>query len=383
MILNNSGSMVSIINRNYTYEKVNTLFCNAHRRSRKSIIGKSLGDVWGPEIFQSRIKDRIDKCFSGKTVKYNAVLSIPEAPSGEYRIIFRPIRSEPEKVSHILAETIYLQEKKRIQNDLIRKTEEIRLLKGDYDTYIQRISPLVTVGLITEGIVHDFNNIITTINGYAELLRGELPSGSPLSVKVGKILTASERAALLSEKILNIGDPEKDEKTEFNINKLLLEVTDLVRSVTPPGIKFRLKIPAAEFRIFADQIQLFRVFLNILTNALQSMKENGGTLSVKSEILPASGIPALSVREIRAEEYVRIMISDTGGGIEKSLVKSIFEPFRGGGHKAGGRGLGLYIVKEIVTKMNGVIKISTGNKYGTRFHIYLPATDKEKLINEN
>lgn len=376
MILNNSGSMVSIINRNYTYEKVNTLFCNAHRRSRKSIIGKSLGDVWGPETFHGRIKDRIDNCFSGKTVKYNAVLSFPEALPCEYRITFRPVRSEPGKVSHILAETLLFTGSEGIQNDLIRKTEELRSLKGNYDTYIQLISPLVTVGLITEGIVHDFNNIITTINGYAELLRGELPSGSPLSVKVEKILTASERAAILSEKILNIGDPEKDEKTRFNINKLLLETADLVRSAAPPGIKFRFIIPEAEFLIFADQIQLFRVFLNMLMNAIQSMKKNGGTLSLKSEILPESAIPALPVREIRVEEYAHIMISDTGGGIERSLEKRIFEPFRGGGDKAGGRGLGLYIVKGIITEMNGVIKISTGKKSGTRFHIYLPVTDK-------
>ena len=76
-IINHSRSMISVINRNYVYEKVNLAFCNAHKTDVNKIFGKSLSDIWGEQTFCDFIKNNIDLCFSGETVKYEASFMTP------------------------------------------------------------------------------------------------------------------------------------------------------------------------------------------------------------------------------------------------------------------------------------------------------------------
>jgi len=107
-ILNNSRSMISIINRDYIYEKVNTTFCNAQLGMAESIVGRSLGDVWGHDTFRDKIKPNIDRCFSGATVKYEASFTIPQAGKRFFEVVFRPFPAESGEISHLLAETFGL-----------------------------------------------------------------------------------------------------------------------------------------------------------------------------------------------------------------------------------------------------------------------------------
>ena len=140
-VINNSRSMISIINRNYIYEKVNTAFCVAHQAVIDSIIGKSLGDVWGQETFQNTIKSNIDLCFSGKTVRYEACFDTPGFGKRYFDVVFRPLSIDSSEVSHLLVETFDINELRRTEQAVFEKEEELRKLETNLPIGFLRCDP--------------------------------------------------------------------------------------------------------------------------------------------------------------------------------------------------------------------------------------------------
>ncbi len=125
-ILNNSRSMISVINRDYIYEKVNATFCKAHMGMEDSIIGKSLGDVWGHDTFRNKIKNNIDKCFSGATVRYEASFTTPQSGKRFFEVVFRPFPVESGEITHLLAETYDITDLKLSEKIASEKEDEFR-----------------------------------------------------------------------------------------------------------------------------------------------------------------------------------------------------------------------------------------------------------------
>jgi PAS domain S-box-containing protein len=112
-IINHSRSMISVINRNYVYEKVNLAFCDAHKIDADHITGKSLSDICGTQTFCDFIKNNIDLCFSGETVAYEASFETPGKGIRYFEVTFRPLSVGSNRISHLIAETIDINELKQ------------------------------------------------------------------------------------------------------------------------------------------------------------------------------------------------------------------------------------------------------------------------------
>ena len=137
---------------------------------------------------------------------------------------------------------------------------------------------LETIGSLAGGIAHDFNNILATISGYSEMLHDDLPKNSDLSEKVSKIMGAVKKAQSITNQILTFSRHVEQEKVLINVSEVLKETIGFVKSSIPSNIVLLSRIPKLEANVLADPTQLFRVFLNLMTNAIQAMEENGGTL---------------------------------------------------------------------------------------------------------
>jgi signal transduction histidine kinase len=157
-----------------------------------------------------------------------------------------------------------------------------------------------------------------------------------------------------------------------NLTDLLEETVGLVSSVLPSGIKIVSDIPMGKIMIFTNPAQLFRVFLNLITNAVHSMEESGGTLSINAGLVDGNQIRSLFKKNMVADDYVLVTFRDTGSGMEASLMQRIFEPFYTTKEGGKGTGLGLYVVQEIVNEMGGEICVSSKENEGSVFDIYLP-----------
>jgi PAS domain S-box-containing protein len=489
-IINHSRSMITIINREYVYEKVNSTFCNAHQLVLDTILGKSMGDVWGHDTFQNIIKKNVDLCFSGETVQYEAAFSTPKSGSRHFEVVFRPLSTEPGKITHLLAETYDIHDLKSTKQAILEKEEELRKFESNLPIGFLRCDPagrimhankaflhiaecedeqsitkmnlrsfyqeeelfeiqvyqlisehtrnfgrvslkncsgkeipcrisgflavnrsgipvyidfavedcsrelmlenrllqaqkLETIGSLAGGIAHDFNNILATISGYSEMLQDDLPKDSESSDKVGKIQGAVRKAQSITNQILTFSRHVEQEKVLINVSEVLKETFGFVKSSIPTNILLKSRIPKVKANVLADPTQLFRVFLNLMTNAIQAMDEEGGTLSVNIEVVKREFVRHELNRAILADEYVLLSFKDTGEGMEPSVIGRIFEPFFTTREVGKGTGLGLSVIHGIVTEMEGEILVSSKKSEGSEFLVYLPVsksypTTKEK-----
>lgn len=247
---------------------------------------------------------------------------------------------------------------------------------------------LETIGALAGGLAHDFNNILTTISGYSEMLLDELPKLGPTAEKVTRIQSAIARARSLTDQILTFSRQVDQEKIPVSVAEVLRETLGFVRSAKPDNIDIREEISDAKVHIHADPTQLFRVFLNLITNAFQAMEANGGSVFVKLIVVDGSLVRNDLNKSIVADEYALVTIEDTGEGMDQSVMERIFEPYFTTREIGKGTGLGLSVVHGIISELEGEILISSKKNTGSVFSVYLPvysgfhSKEENKKINK-
>ena len=231
------------------------------------------------------------------------------------------------------------------------------------------------VGTLASGIAHDFNNILCSIIGYAELVIPKLQSGSPVQGNVRSILNAGNRAKNLVQQILTTTRQTPQGASIIEIQPIVKEALKLLRAALPATIEIETNIQTRA-RIVADPTQIHQVVMNLCTNAYHAMKEKGGILSVN--LVEAN----LSEERARAKHlepgrYVVLMVSDTGTGIEKSVLERIFDPYFTTKKPDEGTGLGLAIVRGVVEGLDGRIEVESEPGRGTTFTLHFRAAKGE------
>lgn len=372
-VVDKSRSMVSIINSNYIYENVNLRFCSAHGSTRKTFIGKSLSDIWGYDTFRNKIKNNIDLCFKGNTVKYKAGFFIPKSGKHRYfEVIFRPVRTGNGEIKHLIAETFDitdLRESKIASGNLKKKFRKKELSLENRLLQAQRLE---TIGIFAGGIAHDFNNILATVSGHAEMLQDDLSLRPDMKEKAGKILEAVGKARSLTNQILAFSRSVDKEKIIVNVNEVLKETVGFIKSVIPKGVSLKTDYTERDMALLADPDQLFRTFLNLATNAIQSMEGDGGTLSISTKVIRSDKKNALVKNDIISDAYAVIRFEDTGSGMDDVTKLRLFEPFYTTREIGKGTGLGLWVVYGIVSDLEGEILVSSKKNIGSVFDVCLP-----------
>jgi hypothetical protein len=222
------------------------------------------------------------------------------------------------------------------------------------------------------------------------MLQEDLHEDSELSEKVNKILGAVSKARSITNQILTFSRHVEQEKVPVSISEVIAETVGFVKSSIPSNIVIKSYIPSKRANVLADPTQLFRVFLNLMTNAIQAMEHTGGTLSVNMDIVKGKSVKHELNKDIVADEYVLLIFKDTGIGMEPSLMNRIFEPFFTTREVGKGTGLGLSVIHGIIKEMEGEILVSSKKEQGSVFYVYLPVstqypdfpgkTDRKKRI---
>ncbi len=255
---------------------------------------------------------------------------------------------------------------------------------------LNHLQKMEAIGTLAGGIAHDFNNILSPIVGYAEMLDEDLQEDSVLRESTGKILTATKRARDLVKQILTFSRQAEQEIKPLRPHLVLKEVLKLIRATIPSTIEVRHEIDPETRPILADPTKIHQVAMNLITNAYHAMAEQGGTLSVTLGNAAMKGAPGEPGTPASAPEVpegiegpcVLLSVSDTGVGMEPSVLEKIFNPYFTTKPKDKGTGLGLSVVHGIVKSYGGEIRVASTPAKGTRFHVYLPADVKEELPEE-
>jgi PAS domain S-box-containing protein len=229
---------------------------------------------------------------------------------------------------------------------------------------LQRAHQLGQVGRLASGIAHDFNNLLTVVLTLADLAQHHLPADHPARDDLRRIGEAGEQATRLAGQLLSVSKQRRPAARKVNINEVVAETLDLLRSTLPPNIVVEADADGADLLVEADDTQLRQVLINLCLNARDAMP-HGGRLTVQT-----AGQHNGEGGPHEPDGWVRVSVLDTGQGMEADVRGQIFNAFFS--TKTNGTGIGLAVVQQIVDSLGGRIEVWSQPAHGTRFDVWLP-----------
>lgn len=238
---------------------------------------------------------------------------------------------------------------------------------------LRQAQKMEAIGTLAGGIAHDFNNILGAILGYTELARLDASDNPVVVESLDAVLKASHRAKDLVKQILAFSRQESSTRHPLQISSVIKETVKLLHAAIPRTIEIRADIRNELPAVKADPIQIQQVLMNLATNAAHAMKASGGILSVQLDLVRLDADSVKAHPALKPGNHVRLVVEDTGEGMDQRLLERIFEPFFTTKAPGEGTGLGLSVALGIIQNHEGEIQAKSTPEKGTRFEILLPA----------
>lgn len=265
-----------------------------------------------------------------------------------------------------------------IASALQRETLEAE--RGRLEGHLQRARRMETIGALTSGIAHNFNNIVGAMLGYAEMAQSQAPAGGKLATSIAGIRQAAERAQGLIEQILTFGRRRVLRRAPITMHSLVVEAQSLLRAALPSHIELRVLEQHGAATIFGEAGQIQHVILNLCTNAAHAM-QGVGRITVETAVVDKATPVRLSHGTLPSGRYGVIGVEDHGCGMSAATLQRIFEPFFT--TRTAGNGLGLATAREVIADHGGAIHVRSALGAGTRFEIWLPCSSVHELSRES
>lgn len=246
-------------------------------------------------------------------------------------------------------------------------TERVQL-----EARFRQAQRLEALGQLAAGVAHDFNNLITSIRGYADLIQSTLSEEDVRGDDLREISRAADRATSLTRQLLAFSRRQKLQPKVMDLNDIVRQTEEFLRRLIGEDIQLVTRPAAQPGRIYADPGQIDQVIINLAVNAREAMPE-GGRLTIETMNVELDEEAARGFDGLEPGAYVQLSIEDTGSGIDPEVQSFIFEPFFT--TKEQGTGLGLSTVYGIVKQSGGHISVESEVGRGTIFRILLPETE--------
>jgi two-component system cell cycle sensor histidine kinase/response regulator CckA len=258
-----------------------------------------------------------------------------------------------------------------------KKAEQERAL---LEAQLREAQKMEAIGTLASGVAHDFNNILGTILINVELARQDASFNHQALVSLTEIEKASHRARDLVQQILSFSRRHPTSRQVISIPSIAEESVRLLRAGMLGGTRIECYCAADTPAILADATQLTQVLLNLGVNAAQAMEGRPGTIAVRVEGISLDETSARSDIGLRPGRYARIVVSDTGHGMDAATQRRIFEPFFTTRPAGKGTGLGLSVVYGITQALEGVIVVHSEPGKGSQFELYFPCANEVTAV---
>ena len=249
----------------------------------------------------------------------------------------------------------------------VRLEEELR--------HAQRME---AVGRLAGGVARDFNNLLTVIISYSELILAQSAGDPGLSRDIAEIRHAADRAAALTRQLLSFSRRQVMQPAQLDVNDVVHGAEALLRRLIGPEIEIVAHLAPSAGSVFADRGQLEQVIMNLVVNARDAMPD-GGTLSVETGSVAAADAPAAARAASSAGRFATIVVRDTGKGMDAETMRRIFDPFFTTKEVGRGTGLGLATVHGIIEQSGGAVSVESRVGEGSEFRILLPALGHDAI----
>jgi two-component system cell cycle sensor histidine kinase/response regulator CckA len=236
---------------------------------------------------------------------------------------------------------------------------------------LRQAHKMEAIGRLAGGIAHDFNNLLTVIAGYSQMLLDGTQEGDSRRQTLEQILTASNRATILTRQLLAFSRRQVLQPGLVNLNHLLTNMEAMLRRIIGEQVTIETALDSGVSCIKVDPHQLEQAVMNLAANARDAMP-NGGRFRIETSMAHAADMPGEDSAD-RTGKCVRLRISDTGCGMDDRTRERAFEPFFTTKSIGKGTGLGLSTVYGVVRQNQGRIHVVSEPGQGTVFDLYFPA----------
>ena len=361
-IVSASRDLVALFDRDYAIMAASQGYIDFFGKTREQIIGQRISDLIGEDVFVNSYKPLIDKCLTGNDVRHQSWVESPDGQKRFLDIAYYPHYAKNQnRVTGFVISARDLTANKRLEERLRQSYK------------------MEAIGTLAGGIAHDFNNILSAIIGYSELSLTMIDNDD-LKQNIVRIQEAGQRASELVKQILAFSRQTDQELKPIQIAVVLKEVLKLLRASLPSTITIKQNIDSESY-IMGDPTQVHQILLNLCTNAGHAMRPGGGILSLGLEDFQINAADVQTNPDFKVGTYIKLSVSDTGSGMEASIIDRIFDPFFTTKPKGEGTGMGLALVHGIVKSYSGVITVQSKPDAGTTVSIFIPiiTSSKQKL----
>jgi PAS domain S-box-containing protein len=329
----------------------NQAFCDLCAATMAEIVGRPIVDLIHTHD-RGHLLERMDEHQRGRTDSYRAQFRLRQ-PSGHDVWVFatlvaRSVDGKPET----LGVALDVRERRYAQES------------------VSKAQRLDSVARLAGGIAHDFNNALQVILGHAERLVGALPASQPGHESAVEIRRSAMRAAHLTDRLLSFGQRQLLDPQPLDLPRLILELKTPIERRAGPNISLVLRRGKWTAPVRVDRTRFVHVLAALVDNAREAMPQ-GGQLVVATDVASVDAGARAERPWLRPGEYVRVIVEDSGPGLDVEATTHAFEPFYT--TKAGGDGLGLPAVYGLVKQSHGFVWIESAPTGGTRVVLLLPA----------
>lgn len=236
---------------------------------------------------------------------------------------------------------------------------------------VQQSQKMEAVGRLAGGIAHDFNNLLMVIQGYAEIVRHDENVSPEIRRNVETIVRATTSAASLTRQLLSFSRKHQFVPQVLDLNSLVEQMSEMLLGVLREEMDFVVKLDPEAGSISADPGQIEQVIMNLVVNARDAMPK-GGRLTLETAHIGREKARLGRPSSLPSGDYVMLVVSDTGVGMNAETQSKIFEPFFTTKSKEEGTGLGLSVLYNIVRSFGGHVRVSSELGRGSTFRIYFP-----------
>jgi PAS domain S-box-containing protein len=350
-VFESSPDSISIVGRDYRYQRVNPVFARFWGMPAEKIVGMHVTDLMGRENFERRVKS-LDRCFAGEEVSFANWFATPHGRT--YRAIsYSPLRPDLQRVEAALV----------IARDLTEHMLASEALR-EAQMQLAHVNRVTTMGQLAASIAHEVNQPLaaTVTNAHAALrwLGAQPPDLEEGRQALGYIIKDGHRASEVIDRIRALIRKAPARNDPLDINEIVLEVIALARSeVLSNGVSLQTQLANGLPLVRGDRIQLQQVILNLVVNAIEA---TSGASEGARELLIGTGKDA--------SDAVLVVVRDSGPGLDPEGLGRLFDAFYT--TKPGGMGMGLSICRSIIEAHGGRIWATANVPQGAVFQFTLP-----------
>ena len=354
-IFENAAQGKAITTLDGQFLRVNNSLCQVSGYTSEELLTKKWQDLILPD-FIAPLKKHIDQLLRGQIQSFQHEV----------------------KFTHKNGQEIWLQNNVVLINDnagdpqfLYTDVENITE-KKQLARQLQQTQKMEALGTLAGGIAHDFNNMLSPILGFAELVKIRTADDPKSQEMLNQILACGIRAKELVKHIKIFSRKADAKNGAMQIIPILKENVKFLQTSISPDIEIRCHYPQEEPIIYADLTQVHQILMNLLTNGVQAMRENGGVLEIRlgTEKIETTDNPYSA--DLKTANYVKLEIKDSGQGIPEMIIDRIFEPFFTTKPRGEGTGLGLSQAYGLAKEMGGHISVESTTNIGTTFTLLIP-----------